>query len=40
MLGAPHALEILIIEPIDVCMRIPRITRPTIDLPAIHDPEI
>ena len=40
VLGASHTLEILIIEPIDVCMRIPRITRPTIDLPAIHDPEI
>jgi hypothetical protein len=40
VLGASHALEILIIEPIHVCMRIPRIPRPTIYLSAIHDPEI
>ena len=40
VLGASDALEILIIQPIHVRMRIPRITRPTIDLPAIHDPEI
>ena len=40
MLRASHALEILIIEPIDVRMRIPRIPRSTIDLSAIHDPEI
>jgi len=40
MLGASHALEVLVVEPIDVCMRIPRVTRSAIDLPTIHDPEV
>jgi hypothetical protein len=40
MLGAPDALEILIIEPIDIRVSIPRIATSAIDLPTIHDPEI
>jgi hypothetical protein len=40
MLGASHALEVLVVEPIDVRMRIPRVTRSAIDLPTVHDPEV
>ncbi len=40
VLGASHALEILIIQPIDIRMGIPRVPSSAIDLPAIHDPEI
>ena len=40
VLGASDALQILVIEPIDIRMRIPRIPRSTIDLATIHGPEV
>ena len=40
MLRASDTLEILIVEPIDVCMRIPRVPSSAIDLPSVHDPEV
>jgi hypothetical protein len=40
MLRASDALEILIVEPIDVCMRIPRVPSSAIDFPSVHDPKV
>jgi hypothetical protein len=35
-----HSLQILIIEPIHICVRIPRITRSPIHVSPVHLPEI
>jgi hypothetical protein len=40
MLGASHTLEVLVVEPIDVRMRIPRVPSTAIHLPTVHDPEV
>jgi hypothetical protein len=36
VLRAPDTLKILIVEPIHICVRIPRVARPTIHIASIH----
>jgi hypothetical protein len=40
MLGAPNPLEVFVIEPIDIRMRVPRIATASIDLAPIHRPKV
>jgi hypothetical protein len=40
MLRAPDTLQVLIVEPVDIRMRIPRVPRSAIDLAPVHGPEV
>jgi hypothetical protein len=40
MLRAPDTLEVLIVEPIDIRMGVPRIAAPSVDLTPVHRPEV
>lgn len=40
MLRATDALKVLVVEPVDICVRIAWVAGPAIDVASIHHPEI
>jgi hypothetical protein len=40
MFRKTHSVKVLIIEPVDICMGIVRITCSTVDLTAFHRPQV
>ena len=40
VLRTAHALEVFVIEPIHIRMRVPRIASSSVDVPSVHRPKV